>query len=136
MRDYLGEVGAARKLKRVRKAIDRTWEPACLAKWMFQALPHDARLGLMFEEVAGSRISLVTDALGASAHTVALAFGVKHDEINDKVVDALNHPIATRAVSNAICQEIVLTGRCSCQSCQSRYGPRAKMPAHTSPPSS
>src|SRR5215471_14500037 len=109
MRDYLALLEQQGKLKRVHKTVDRTWEPACLAKWMFQALPHDARFGLMFEHVAGSDIPLVTGALGASAHTVALALGVKPDEINDKVVDALNHPIAPHAVTSAACQEVVLT---------------------------
>jgi UbiD family decarboxylase len=110
MRDYLALLEQQGKLKRVRKTVDRTWEPACLAKWMFQALPHDARFGLVFEQVAGSDIPLVTGALGASAHTVALALGVKTDDINDKVVDALNHPMAPRAVTDAVCQEVVLTG--------------------------
>jgi UbiD family decarboxylase len=110
MRGYLAALEQHCMLKRVRKIVDRTWEPACLAKWMFQALPHDARFGLMFEQVAGSDIPLVTDAIGASAHTVALALGVEPDKINDKVVDALNHPVAPRAVAHGVCQEVVLTG--------------------------
>ncbi len=110
MRDYLAVLEQHGKLKRVSKTVDRTWEPASLAKWMFQALPHDARFGLMFEHVAGSDIPLVTGALGASAHTVALALGVEPDEINATVVAALNNPVAPRKVARGRCQEVVLTG--------------------------
>ena len=64
----------------------------------------------MFEQVAGSDIPLVTGALAASADTVALALGVSPDRINDRVVNALKHPIAPRTVANGVCQEVVLTG--------------------------
>src|SRR5271163_2381186 len=110
MRDYLAVLEQHGKLKRVTKQVDRTWEPAALAKWMFQALPDAARFGLRFDDVAGSKMALVTGALGASTHTVALALGVEPDAINDKLVEALNNPIAPRAVAAGQCQEVVLTG--------------------------
>jgi 4-hydroxy-3-polyprenylbenzoate decarboxylase len=110
MRDYLAVLEQHGKLKRVDRQVDRTWEPAALAKWMFQALPDAARFGLRFDKVAGSTMALVTGALGASTHTVALALGVEPDAINAKLVDALSHPVAPRVVAEGACQEVVLTG--------------------------
>ena len=110
MRDYLAVLEQHGRLKRVKKEVDRSWEPASLAKWMFQALPEDARFGLYFEKVAGSDMALVTGALGASTHTYALALGVEPDEINDTIVKALANPVLPREVASALCQEVVRTG--------------------------
>jgi UbiD family decarboxylase len=55
-------------------------------------------------------MTLVTGALGASTATVALALGCEPAAINDTMVRALAKPIAPRAVSSGLCQEVVLTG--------------------------
>lgn len=110
MRDYLEALERRGKLRRISKTVDRSWEPACLAKWMFQALPNDERFGLFFERVAGSEIPLVTGALGASTHNYAAALEVEPDRINEKMVYALLNPIAPRVVENAPCQEVVREG--------------------------
>lgn len=110
MRDYLAVLEQHGRLKRVAQEVDRAWAPAALAKWMFQALPEAARFGLLFERVAGSDMTLVTGALGASTETVALALGCEPAAINDTIVRALARPVAPRAVSSGLCQEVVLTG--------------------------
>ena len=38
-RDFIAVAEQRGKLRRVAKTVDRMWEPACLAKWLFQALP-------------------------------------------------------------------------------------------------
>ena len=97
-------------LRRVRQTVDRSWEPACLAKWAFQALSDEDRFGLLFEDVEGSEFALSTGALGASRKAYALALGVAPDEISDTWVRALCHPIAPITVETAPCQEVVRTG--------------------------
>ena len=52
-RDFLSIAEDRGFLRRVTKSVDRSWEPACLAKWMFQALPNDDRFGLLFDNVEG-----------------------------------------------------------------------------------
>jgi 4-hydroxy-3-polyprenylbenzoate decarboxylase len=111
MRDYLVDLERAGMLRRISKSVDPSWEPASLAKWMFQALPDERRFGLYFERVEDSAIPLVTGALGASTRSYALALGVESDRINDKLVDALRKPLAPRVVDGAAAQEIVKVGR-------------------------
>ena len=72
MRDYLAALEQQNLLKRVTRAVDHNWEVACLAKWMYQALPVDDRFGFYFQNVKGTKIPVVTGALGASPKSVAL----------------------------------------------------------------
>ncbi len=110
MRDYLATLIQRDLVKRVRREVDHNWEVACLAKWMYQALPTDRRFGLYFENVKGSTIPVVTGALGACPESVAIALQCDIDQINDKVVSALRNPIKPRVVETALCQETVFTG--------------------------
>lgn len=109
-RDYLPVAEDKGLLKRVSTGVDRSWEPAALAKWVFQALPNDQRFGLMFDNVEGSKFPLVIGALGASTHSYALALGVEPDNINDKWVSALLNTKDPVIVQDAPCQENVILG--------------------------
>jgi UbiD family decarboxylase len=111
MRDYLAVLEQHSLLQRVTRELDRSWEIACLAKWMYQALPLERRFGLLCQNVKGSNIPVVTAALGASPQSVALALQCEVDEINDKVVAALRNPIKPRASLAGVCQEIELRGQ-------------------------
>jgi UbiD family decarboxylase len=110
MRDYLAALEQHGLLRRVHREIDRSWEVACLAKWMYQALPIDQRFGLYFQNVKDSNIPVVTGALGACAESVALALQCEVQEINDKVVCALRKPKKPKVVSAGLSQEVVLIG--------------------------
>lgn len=111
MRDFLAVLDQKGKLKRINKTVDRMWEPACLAKWMYQALPADKRVGLFFDKVAGSDMKLVTGALGASPETYCLALGIEPEDLNETWVKALVNPIPPKLVDRGVCQEVVLTGK-------------------------
>ena len=54
---------------------------------------------------------VVTAALGASPSSVALALQCEVDEINDRVVAALRHPIKPRTIGAGPCQERELIGK-------------------------
>ena len=109
-REFLNAAEQRQLLRRVTPSVDRTWEPASIAKWMFQALPIEARFGLLFENVAGARFPLVIGALGASVDTYALALQTEPDALNDKWLEALAAPIEPVRVDTAPCQENVLLG--------------------------
>lgn len=111
MRDFLGVLEQKGLLRRIQKPVDRTWEPAALAKWMFQALPAERRFGMFFENVSGSDIPLVTGALGANAAAYATALGVEVDGINEFWVNAFSNPIPPKTVEQGPCQEVVITGK-------------------------
>ena len=111
MRDYLAALEQQNLLKRVTREVDHNWEVACLAKWMYQALPVEERFGLYFQNVKGTKIPVVTGALGAAPKSVALALQCEVHQINDKVVDALRQPNKPKLVKAGACQEVVLTGQ-------------------------
>ena len=110
LRDFLAVLEQRGKLRRIAKPVDHTWEPACFAKWAFQALPEDDRFGLAFDNVEGFDIPIVTGALGASTETYALALGVEPAEINQAWERALLNPLAPRVVENAPCHDVELLG--------------------------
>ena len=75
-REFLAVAEQRGLLQRVQKTVDRNWEPGCLIKWVFQALPEEKRFGIMFDDVDGSEFPLVTGVFGASTEAYALALGV------------------------------------------------------------
>ncbi len=111
MRDYLATLEQRNLVRRVRREVDHNWEVACLAKWMYQVLPIEQRFGFYFQNVKGTKIPVITGALGGSPESVAIALQCEVDQINDKVVSALRHPIKPRTVHTGACQETVLTGQ-------------------------
>lgn len=110
IRDHLAALESKGKLRRIRKNVDHTWEVACLARWMFQALADEERFGLLFERVKGHDIPVMTGVLGASRATYAMALETEPDRINEKWVHALRNPEPTREVDSAPCQEVVHEG--------------------------
>lgn len=110
-REFLAVAEQRGKVRRIRNGVDRTWEPGCLIKWMYQALPDNERFGLFFEKVNGSDFPLVTGALGASSETYALALGVEPAEVNKLWIEGLLNPRAPRVVEQAPCQEVVRIGK-------------------------
>ncbi|MBI5441280.1 MAG: UbiD family decarboxylase [Deltaproteobacteria bacterium] len=110
IREFLKELEARGRLRRVKRPVDAAWEVAALARWLFQAVPERDRFGLYFEEVKGSRIPVMTGVLGASRETYALALGTEPERINDAWVKALLEPRPSVRVGSAPCQEVVLQG--------------------------
>jgi len=111
MRDFLSALEKKGLLRRIARPVDRMWEPAALAKWMYQALPEEKRFGMYFEKVKGSDIPIVTAALGANTAAYATALGVEAEGINDAWVRACRSPIPPKVVDKAPCQEVVITGK-------------------------
>jgi UbiD family decarboxylase len=110
MRDFLATLEQQNLLKRITHEVDHNWEVACLAKWMYQALPIEERFGFYFQNVKGSTIPVVTGALGATPKSVALALQCEVHEINSKIIDALRQLKKPKLVNAGVCQEVVLTG--------------------------
>ena len=111
MREFLNALEKKGALRRISRPVDRMWEPAALAKWMYQALPAEKRFGMIFENVKGSSIPIVTAALGANVDSYATALDVEPNGINDAWTKACRNSIAPERVDNAPCQEVVITGK-------------------------
>jgi UbiD family decarboxylase len=110
LRDLIPELEKRGRLKRISRSVDVGWEPACLVKWMYQALPDDKRFGFLFENVKGSKFPLAVGLLGACTDSYATALGVTPDQITNRWVEALRNPLPPRSVDTAPSQEVVLTG--------------------------
>jgi UbiD family decarboxylase len=110
IRDYLAALEEKGKLRRIQKSVDRAWELSCLARWMYQALPEGERFGLLFEQVQGFDIPVMTGILGASRQVYAIALETEPDQINEKWIQALLQPMPPKQVTEAPCQEVVLSG--------------------------
>lgn len=98
------------RVRRVTRTVDRTWEPGCFIKWMYQALPEEERFGLLFDRVKDSDFRFATGIIGSSREAYATALGIEPGEINEAWVKALLHPVEPVAVSDAPCQEVVRRG--------------------------
>ena len=112
-RDFREFIAAAEQqglMRRVTRTVDRSWEPACLIKWAFQAIPEADRFGLLFDNVEGSEFALGMGILGASRRAYALGLGVAPDDIGAHWEQALVNPIPPVTVETAPCQEVVKTG--------------------------
>jgi UbiD family decarboxylase len=99
------------KLRRITKTVDPSWEPGCLIKWIYQALPAEQRFGLLFDDVAGKDMPLASAALGASVDTYALALGVERDGLNNIWRRALDNQLKPQVVNEASSQEVVHLGK-------------------------
>ncbi len=110
MRDLIAVLEQRGKLRRVSKPVERDWELACMARWMFQGLDEADRFGLLFERIEGFETAVATGVIGSSRAAYAIALGVEPDDINDKWVEALSDPLAPRTGETAPCHAVVNTG--------------------------
>ena len=110
LRTLIDVLEQKQRVRRIARTVDRTWEPGCLVKWMFQALPDEERFGLLFESVKDSKYRFATGILGSSRAAYATALGVEVADINEKWVDALLHPLDPVIVSRGASQEVVERG--------------------------
>jgi UbiD family decarboxylase len=110
MRELIAVLEQRGRLRRIAKPVERDWELACMARWMFQALDEADRFGFLFEQVVGFDGAVATGILGSSREAYAIALGVEPDDINDKWVEALSRPLSPRTGATGWCQEVVDTG--------------------------
>lgn len=111
IREYLSRLEERGLLRRVKKAVDPSWEPACLTRWLYQGLPEQQRFGLLFESVSGYDVPLMVGVLGASPAVYASALETTPERIGERWVEAMRYPQQPVAVTEAPCQEIVRTGQ-------------------------
>ena len=100
--NYLGEMG---HLVRVEKEVETRYEIAAyIRKTSDQQGP-----GLLFENIKGHDMK-VAGGLFATLRGAAHALQCGVDEINDKIFQGIQNPIAPRMVESGACQEVVYEG--------------------------
>lgn len=116
LQEHLQRLEALGLLTRIQVPIDKDSELHPLARWQFQGgLPDEQRRGFLFTDVKGAKgekydIPVAVGVLAASAAIYAAGLGVSEDEIGDVWVNAMEHPIDPVMVTEAPCQEVVVTG--------------------------
>ena len=97
------------RLRRVRAAVDKDWEIACIARWAMESTPEEDNYGILFENVKSHSIP-VTVNLYAPHSTYAAALGVPSDQILEAWAGALAQPRNPVVIEHAPVQEEVERG--------------------------
>ncbi len=112
LREYLETLEKEGKLFRISKEVDKDWELSAVAKLAFRKIPDERRPALLFENVKGFSIPVVTGVLGASreVYAIALETNVDFGEIFKRWSKAQTEPIPPVRVESGPCQEVVSDG--------------------------
>ncbi len=116
LQDHLQRLEERGLLQRIEREIDKDSELHPLARWQFQGgIPTEDRKAFLFNNVTDANgakyeMPVVVGALAANPEIYAAGLGVSVAEIGDVWVHAMNKPISPETVSDAPCQEVVMTG--------------------------
>ena len=116
LQEHLARLEQLGLLTRIDRPIDKDSELHPLARWQFQGGLHESeRRAFLFTNVVGAKgeaydIPVVVGGLAASPAIYAAGLGVPVEEIGDVWVRAMAAPIEPVLVTDAPCQEVVLTG--------------------------
>ncbi len=112
LRHYLRVLEEKGKLFRIAKEVDKDWELSAVAKLVFRKIPDERRPALLFENVKGFSIPVVTGVLGASrqVYAIALETELNFEEIFRRWSRAQANPVQPVVVQSGLCQEVVVQG--------------------------
>jgi 4-hydroxy-3-polyprenylbenzoate decarboxylase len=113
--NYVEALDRAGKLLRVTTPINKDTELHPLVRLQFRGLPEAKRKAFLFENVIDSRgrrydTPVLVGALAGSAEIYALGMGCDVEEIDAVWRKALAEPVPPVEVTQAPCQEVVITG--------------------------
>ena len=106
LHEFLKVLEEEHELVKIKAEVDPQHELGAICK-LHNERPNSP--ALLFENVKGHKIPVVGQLL-ASDRRVALALGLSHENVFEETVRRANHPLATRLVSSAHCQEMVYEG--------------------------
>jgi UbiD family decarboxylase len=112
LRHFLRVLEEKGKLFRISKEVDKDWELSAVAKLVFRKIPDERRPALMFENVKGFSLPVVTGVLGASREVYALALEseLNFEEVFRRWSKAQTNPISPVVVASGPCQEVIYRG--------------------------
>ncbi len=100
----------------VDEPINKDTEMHPLVRWQYRGgIPEPERKAFLFTQPTDSKgrrfdIAVLVAGLAANREVYRVGFGKPLDEIGRTWVDAIANPIAPRVVTDAPCQEVVITG--------------------------
>ncbi len=115
LREFISVLEANGKLIRIRKEINKDTELQPLVRWQFRGLKEEQRKAFLFENVTDAkgrkyRGSVLVGGLAASAAIYCLGLKCKADEIADRWLYAMDHPIKPEIVPHGAAYEEVHKG--------------------------
>ncbi|MCE0506613.1 UbiD family decarboxylase [Roseivivax sp. GX 12232] len=116
LQDHLSRLEEKGLLQRIEIPIDKDSELHPLARWQFQGgIPAEDRKAFLYTDVTDGKgrsydIPVTVGALAANPEIYAAGLGVSVEEIGEVWVRAMQNPIPPEVVTEAPCQEVVMTG--------------------------
>ena len=115
LRESIAALEAAGKLVRIRRAINKDTELHPLVRWQFRGLKEDQRKAFLFENVVDSKghkygSPVLVGGLAASAEIYCMGLKCGPDEVADRWLYAMDHPIAPEIVGYGPVMEEIHSG--------------------------
>jgi UbiD family decarboxylase len=116
LHDHIDVLKKAGLLLVVDRQINKDTEMHPLVRWQFRGgIPEDDRRAFLFTNITDSKgrafdIPVLVCGLAGNRAIYSLGMQCAIDEIRDKWIRAMSHPIPPRLVERAPCQELVYTG--------------------------
>lgn len=116
LQDHLRRLEKLGLVQRISRQIDKDSELHPLVRWQFQGgIPSEDRKAFLFDNVTDAsgkvyEMPVAVGALAANPEIYAAGLGVSVEEIGDVWTRGMDNPIQPVAVSDAPCQEVVMTG--------------------------
>jgi UbiD family decarboxylase len=113
---HLENLRAHGLLRTIDRPINKDTELHPLVRWQYQGgIPEAERTAFLFTNVVDSSgraydIPVAVGALAGTPQIYALGMGVPLEDIGQKWLDAIDHPIAPVTTTSPRCQEVVITG--------------------------
>jgi 4-hydroxy-3-polyprenylbenzoate decarboxylase len=116
LQEHIARLEAKGLLTRIDRPINKDTELHPLARWQFQGgLHEDQRRAFLFTNVVGSDgqaydIPVLIGGLAASPEIYATGLGLPVEQIGKAWTDAMSEPVPPVMVTEAACQEVVISG--------------------------
>src|SRR3989304_7360405 len=112
LRHFLHVLEEKGKLFRISREVDKDWELSAVAKLVFRKIPDERRPALLFENVKGFSLPVVTGVLGASrqVYAIALETDLNFEEIFRRWSKAQSDPVPPVLVGSGPWRAVVLPG--------------------------
>jgi 4-hydroxy-3-polyprenylbenzoate decarboxylase len=115
LREFLHALESHAKLLRIRKAINKDTELHPLVRWQFRGLKEEQRKAFLFENVTDARgkiyqTPVLVGGLAGSTEIYCLGLKCTPEEVADRWLHAMDHPIAPEIVSEGPVMEEIHKG--------------------------
>lgn len=116
LREFIATLETKGKLLRVTRQINKDTELQPLVRWQFRGLSEEARKGFLFDHVTDSKgrkynCSVLVGGLAGSGAIYCLGLKCEPNEVPDRWLYALDHPVEPIIVGSGPCQEEIHRGK-------------------------